>query len=119
MLVWMGGGTAALLSRHSPPSSVLNDFCHALRSESGKTPYPLGEIQVAGGRALSLGLGTVRVFLGPERVFRHGIQRLFGVSIVIRIPPHRASIFRQSLRERIPVFLVPVDRNKTREIRND
>jgi hypothetical protein len=49
------GGVAALLSRHSPLATVLNDFYHDLQSESRKTPYPLEEIrQVAGRHALPL-----------------------------------------------------------------
>ncbi|MEW1840461.1 protein kinase family protein [Nonomuraea angiospora] len=49
------GGVAALLSRHSPLATVLNDFYHELQSESRKTPYPLEEIrQVAGRHALPL-----------------------------------------------------------------
>ncbi|UBU18625.1 BUD32 family EKC/KEOPS complex subunit [Nonomuraea gerenzanensis] len=49
------GGVAALLSRHSPLATVLNDFYHELQSESRKTPYPLEKIrEVAGRHALPI-----------------------------------------------------------------
>ncbi|WP_246363501.1 protein kinase family protein [Nonomuraea rhodomycinica] len=49
------GEVAALLSRHSPLATVLNDFYHALQRESRTTPYPLEEIrQVAARHALPL-----------------------------------------------------------------
>ncbi|MEV5559398.1 hypothetical protein AB0L44_37555 [Nonomuraea wenchangensis] len=41
---------AALLSRHSPLATVLNDFYHELQSASRKTPYPLEEIRRVAGR---------------------------------------------------------------------
>ncbi|QYC38077.1 hypothetical protein Nocox_02220 [Nonomuraea coxensis DSM 45129] len=54
------GGVAALLSRHSPLATVLNDFYHAQQSESKKTPYPLEEIrQVAARHALTTSVENV------------------------------------------------------------
>ncbi|MEV5497990.1 protein kinase family protein [Nonomuraea fuscirosea] len=48
-------GVAALLSRHSPLATVLNDYYHARQSVSRQTPYPLELIrQVAGRHGLPL-----------------------------------------------------------------